>query len=159
MSAFVVFQMFNCYRTKILFHGIFPPFLPWPISYWSTGCTCHRLARGGARLSPKLGQANSYCYDKYHHWLSVSRGLSNTVAIELDQMPIRLKLKFWNESLTISILKLLHHLWDWKSTSPDINVTSSYHVREGPLICALFEIRTTFKFRWVGGLKIRGRSN
>ena len=28
--------------------------------------------------------------------------------------------------------------------------------REGPLIRALFEIRTTFKFRWVGGLEIRG---
>ncbi len=27
--------------------------------------------------------------------------------------------------------------------------------REGPLICAHFEIRTTFKFRWVGGVEIR----
>ena len=34
-----------------------------------------------------------------------------------------------------------------------------YDVREGPLIRALFVIRTTFKFRWVGGLEIRGRSN
>ncbi len=32
-------------------------------------------------------------------------------------------------------------------------------IREGPLIRALFVIRTTFKFRWVGGLEIRGRSN
>ena len=30
-------------------------------------------------------------------------------------------------------------------------------VREGPLIPALFEIRTTFKFRWVGALEIRGQ--
>ncbi len=34
-----------------------------------------------------------------------------------------------------------------------------YKVREDPLICALLEIRTTFKFRWVGGLEIRGFSN
>ncbi len=33
------------------------------------------------------------------------------------------------------------------------------HVREGPLIRALFEIRTTFKYRWVGGLHIMGHSN
>ncbi len=35
----------------------------------------------------------------------------------------------------------------------------SKFIWEGPLICALFVIRTTFKFRWVGGLEIRGRSN
>ncbi len=31
--------------------------------------------------------------------------------------------------------------------------------REGPLIRALFKIGTMFKFRWVGGQKIRGHSN
>ena len=37
--------------------------------------------------------------------------------------------------------------------------SANNHVREGPLICALFEIRTTFKFRWVGHLKLMGCSN
>ena len=43
-------------------------------------------------------------------------------------------------------------------------ITTDYPVcanslREGPLIRALFVIQTTFKFRWVGDLEIRGRSN
>ena len=29
------------------------------------------------------------------------------------------------------------------------------YIKAGPLICALFEIQTMVKFRWVGGLEIR----
>ncbi len=36
---------------------------------------------------------------------------------------------------------------------------NTFDVREGPLICALFAIRTMFKLRWMGGLESRGRSN
>ena len=45
-----------------------PDGTPFYLYLQASGHTCHRLeplAHTGTRLSPKLGQANSYCYDKH----------------------------------------------------------------------------------------------
>ncbi len=51
----------------------------------------------------------------------------------------------------VNIRRICHHM--------QLTKCKDMCVREGPLIRALFEIRTMLKFRWVGGLEIRGRSN
>ncbi len=44
-------------------------------------------------------------------------------------------------------------------TNDDLIVQEMICIREGPLICALFEIQLTFRFRWADGLEISGHSN
>ncbi len=46
-----------------------------------------------------------------------------------------------------------------KDTYTDEVTDVGYNIRERPLFCVLFIIRTTFGFRWVGGLRTDSCSN
>ncbi len=56
--------------------------------------------------------------------------------------------------LNVLGMQMRSHLHMQMSHVPDTT-----WLRERPLFCALFTIRTTFKFRWVAGLRTEGCSN